>query len=212
MRKTLLVGIALLALALAIPNALCEGLLPPGPPWPETEWIPKSPEEARPKLPDGSPMKMIKPWRIDNPAVEEFEPFYIYTGWAILPTKVAWDAETGDPVVPYESIAYRTGSAEAIYLEVTIDGEPLGQPTYSYYVIAKWCRFYNNAEISAEEIPPWPLDDWAVAPLAKREEHYYVFPEGLPAGTYALYTRALHTSFGQWEGRGLLTVEATTTP
>jgi hypothetical protein len=151
-------------------------------------------------------MRLIKSWK--GGTLLEGEAFYLLTGWGIEPMNVAWDAETGDPVVPIEDIQDRTGSATAIY-EVTMNGEPLGQPTYSYTGICKWFRFYNSA--SPGETPPFPLGDWAVAPLFKQEERYYVFPNGLPAGEYILHTRMIFPGIGEWEATLTLTVLASTT-
>ena len=190
MRKSLLIGIALLALVLAIPSAVCETMPPPGPPWPEEEWIPISPEDARPKLPDGSPMPLFRLWRY-HPGGEEgpielepYEAFCLCTSWRIVVRSEAYDAETGAPVTACENIQDRSGAATAIW-NVTFDESRLN-PTYSYSGIGKWVHFENTD--SSDPNDPNAIWYEAVAPLMLAVEHYYVFPKGLPAGSYQVHT------------------------
>jgi len=190
MRKSLLIGIIVLALVLAIPSALCTVS------WPEPEWIPMSPDDARPKLPDGKPMRRIKAHgytpRVEY--LEPFEPFYLSGGWYISVTDEAYNAETGEPVIPYENIQDRSGAAMAIWV-VTFDGECLN-PTYSYRGIGKWIHFENTD--SSDPNDPEAVWYEAVAPLMLAMEHYYVFADGLEQGIYTVHSEIRLAGFPDW--------------
>lgn len=173
----------------------------------EPLWIPMSFEDARPKLSDGSPMTMIKPWWTST--IEEGQPFYLITGWKIPVKNIGWDADTGLPVVPYESIEGGTGSPTMTYDVLTMNEEPVGEPTYSFEAEGRWAHIWNDPDTDPDV--EFPYGSWAVVPLVEGVEHYYVFPEGLTAGEYDFYVHAIFSpGFGEWSATGQLIVEATT--
>jgi len=171
-RKSLLVGIALLALALAIPGALCTVS------WPEEEWIPMPPDEARPPIDKQIRLTRYYPGGDPQPVLlDAKQPFYFIVAWLEFVRSEAYKAEDGTPVTAYENIQDRSGAAAAIYV-VTFDGERLN-PTYSYRGIGKWVHFTNTDSSGDYE---------AVTPLCLMMEHYYVFPNGLDPGEYEVHT------------------------
>jgi hypothetical protein len=180
-----LIGILLLALALPITGAYCTKPSP-GPPWPEPQWHPMSPEDARPP----TTMTQIKVWKYGHPPekpdtvpLDANEPFYLTAWWNIVVKNIAYRADTGAAVKPYEDIQDRSGPAMAIWT-IIFNGKRLN-PTYSYTGTGEWIHFDNTD--SSDPNDPSAVWYEAVAPLCRETEHYYVFPSGLPVGTYHVH-------------------------
>jgi hypothetical protein len=132
-------------------------------------------------------MTQIKIWKYWHPgdtvSLKANEPFYLTAWWYVVVKNIAYRVDTGASVKPYEDIQDRSGPAMSMW-DVTFDEKRLN-PTYSYTGTGEWILFSNTDSSDPND----PSAVWydAVAPLMHATEHYYVFPNGLPVGTYHVH-------------------------
>lgn len=178
MREAVSLGLfALLLLSLSMVTRMVAGARPLPSPWPpEEEWLRMPREEV------WSDMRKIVVYG-GHHDLSMGEPFFLRYGWLYLPTNLAYDAEDGHAVEPFECLQNRNSNAHTLF-SITLDEEPLYPNMFRYTV--SWWRFYNDPELYLNPPLEFPLADWAIAPKAMGYECWVEYPDGLEQGDYEI--------------------------